>query len=196
MDYKGAITHILNRLEKELPEHLLYHGHHHTLDVMEATERIANHEGVDEEDLNVLLVAAAYHDSGFIYGPQEHEIAGCEIVRTTLPDFGFPTEVIERVCTMIMATKVPQSPTGTLSDILCDADLDYLGREDFLPIGENLFSELRHFGIVKDIKIWNRIQLGFLTEHFYHTSYGKKYRQPKKEEHMNEIRTIVNGYDN
>jgi len=195
MDHKGAINHILNRLEKELPEFLLYHGHHHTLDVMEATERIARHEGVNEDDLSVLLVAAAFHDSGFIFGHEEHEKTGCGIAKEILPDYGFSKDTIELICKMIMATKVPQTPTGTLSDILCDADLDYLGRDDFGPVASSLFSELRNLELVTDEKVWNRIQLGFLSDHFYHTTYGKTYRQPKKEEHINEIRTIVNGYD-
>jgi predicted metal-dependent HD superfamily phosphohydrolase len=195
MDFKGAIQHILNRLDTELPSHLSYHGHHHTVDVMEAVERIARHEDTSEENINLLLVAAAYHDAGFIYSHENHEEKGCEIVRSILPNYGFDQKTIEKVCQMIMATKVPQTPTGELSDMLCDADLDYLGRDDFTPISTSLFNELKYLGIVKDVETWNRIQVKFLRQHFYHTEYGKALRQPKKEIHLKKLEEIVAAYN-
>ncbi len=196
MDYAGAIEQILKQLEADLPEHLHYHGHHHTLDVLEAVERIGKSENVSEDEQNLLLVAAAFHDCGFLKGHQNHEIQGCEFAKDVLPDFGFNASAIDHVCEMIMATKVPQSPKNHLEEILCDADLDYLGRDDFEPIGANLFKELKHLGILKEIEAWNRIQLKFLTQHVYHTTYGKAIRQPEKQKHLDKIREIVNSYDN
>lgn len=195
MDYQGAITHILQRLEHELEEHLFYHGGHHTLDVLEAAERIGKHESLSESELNLLLVAAAFHDSGFLFGHEEHEQRGCQLVREFLPDYGFDNQSIEEVCRMIMATKIPQTPTNRLSEILCDADLDYLGRDDFEPIATSLFKELQQSKIIDTIEGWNRIQLKFLQQHRYHTDYGKTIRQPQKQLHLERIRKIVNGYD-
>ena len=195
MDHQGAIQYILNRLDSELPGHLAYHGQHHTLDVLETVERIAKHEGVSDDEINLLLVAAAYHDCGFIYSHKDHEQRGCEIAREVLPNYGFENEVIEHICRMIMATKVPQNPTGELSDILCDADLDYLGRDDFEPTASNLFKELKHLGVVQEEEAWNRIQVNFLRQHHYHTSYGKQFRQPKKAKHLQELEELVASYD-
>lgn len=196
MDHEGAIKYILDRLEKELPEHLLYHGHRHTIDVLESVERIGRHQSIDKTGLRLLSVAAAYHDCGFIYSHLNHEERGCKVVRDILPTFGFESDNIETICSMIMATKVPQQPSGTLSNILCDADLDYLGRSDFKPIAHNLFLELKYLGIVTDEKKWNIIQLGFLRQHSYHTDYGKSMRQPLKNKHLEELAKIVMGYDN
>jgi uncharacterized protein len=195
MDYAGAIEHILKQMEADLPAHLYYHGHHHTLDVLEAVERIGKSENVSEDEQNLLLVAAAFHDCGFLNGHQDHENQGCEFAKDILPGFGFDTNAINHVCEMIMATKVPQSPKNHLEKILCDADLDYLGRDDFEPIGSNLFKELEHLGILVEIKAWNRIQLSFLSQHVYHTAYGKTIRQPEKQKHLDKLRDIVNGYD-
>ena len=194
MEHGRAIEHILNRLAKELPSHLHYHGHHHTLDVLEASERIAKAEGISQEDLDLLLVAAAYHDCGFLYGHQDHEKKGCDIAIESLPGFGFVGSEIQRICKMIMATKVPQQPEDELSRILCDADLDYLGRDDFEPIANSLFEELNKLKIIGDIEAWNRIQLNFLSQHSYHTKYGKSNRQPHKLVHLEKIRSIVDGY--
>lgn len=195
MDHQGAIDYILERLEKELPEHLSYHGKHHTLDVLDTVKRIGIHEGVSEEQLKTLSVAAAYHDCGFIFGHVNHEKAGCDIAKECLPKFGFEESKIKLVCTMIMATKVPQNPTCKLCDMLCDADLDYLGRDDFEPIAKSLFKELHHLGVLKDEHTWNKIQVGFLKEHYYHTSYGKELRQPKKEEHLKTLEALIANYD-
>jgi predicted metal-dependent HD superfamily phosphohydrolase len=195
MDYEGAIKHITERLEKELASHLHYHGGDHTKDVLEATERIGKYLKVAKSELSLLLVAAAYHDCGFLVGHVEHEAAGCEIARTTLPKFGFAEKEIERICEMIMATKIPQSPKNHLSEILCDADLDYLGRDDFDLIAYSLFNELKQLGIVDNIETWNRIQVNFLNQHHYHTEYGKTERQPKKRIHLDKIKVIVAGYD-
>ena len=195
MNYQGAIQHILGRLKGELPNHYYYHGRHHTIDVLGAVERIAEHEGVTDSELNLLKVAAAYHDCGFLFGHVEHEERGCEIARETLPKFGFNEESVKSVERMIMATKIPQSPLDRLSEILCDADLDYLGRDDFEPIATSLFKELEKLDIVSDIKTWNRIQLGFLSKHTYRTAYGQQLREPAKQKHLQEIQVIVDGYD-
>lgn len=165
------------------------------MDVMEATERIARAEGLSEKSLNLLLVASAFHDSGFLFDHREHEVKGCEIARDVLPNFGFPEDQIEAICKMIMATKVPQSPHDRLSEILCDADLDYLGRDDFEPIANTLFLELQELGIVSNIETWNRIQLKFLSQHQYHTDYGKSHRQGPKQAHLEKIKSIVESYD-
>lgn len=195
MQHSLAVEYILSRLEKELPEHLSYHGRHHTLDVIEAVERIARHEGIHEHSINLLIVAAAYHDSGFIFGHENHEEKGCEIARQALPDFGCDEQTIDQVCRMIMATKVPQSPSGELSDILCDADLDYLGRPDFKPISTSLFEELKYHGVVADLETWNRIQVKFLRQHHYHTEYGRRFRQPEKEKYLKELEELVASYN-
>ena len=195
MDYAGATKQILNRLESDLPGHLYYHGHHHTLDVLEAAERIGKSEDISEQDQGLLLVAAAYHDCGFLNGHQDHEKKGCEIARKNLPSFRFDSAAIEQVCDMIMSTKVPQNPRDHLSEILCDADLDYLGRDDFGDISSSLFKELSHLGIVTEIETWNKIQVSFLTQHQYRTTYGRSFRQPHKESHLAKLKKVVSGYD-
>lgn len=194
MQPKAAIDHILSKLANDLPAHLTYHGHHHTVDVLEASERIGRAEGLTIVELDLVLVAAAYHDCGFLQGHLNHEARGCDTARATLPDFGFDEGSIDHICRMIMATKVPQEPHDRLSNILCDADLDYLGRDDFEEIADTLFSELNELNIVSDIETWNRIQLRFLENHSYHTEYSRMHRQGPKEEHLIKIRSIVESY--
>jgi hypothetical protein len=70
-----------------------------------------------------------------------------------------------------------------------------LGREDFEPIAKSLFNELNHLGIIDSEETWNRIQIGFLKEHHYHTSYGRSFRQPVKDKHLKKLEAIVSTYN-
>jgi hypothetical protein len=88
---------------------------------------------------------------------------------------------------MIMATKIPQTPHTQLEKILCDADLDYLGRDDFYETGKRLYQELSSRGYVETEREWNLIQKTFLEGHRYHTSFARKNREALKQQHVQEI---------
>jgi uncharacterized protein len=194
MNFQALQQHVLQRLDAELPLHLHYHGAHHTRDVMQAAMRIADYEGIqDPEELVLLQTAALLHDSGFLVGPSEHEQQGSEYARSLLPEYGYTGIQIESIVAMIMATKIPQTPANLLEEILCDADLDYLGRPDFFTIGHTLFLELQHFGIIQTLDEWNALQVKFLTAHQYHTAFGKTQRQSPKQAHLAEVIKQLEG---
>ena len=181
MKIKEAIAYILNRLKNELPAELTYHGLWHTLDVVEQARRIALSENVlDVKELALLETAAYFHDAGFMETYQNHEEKGCEIAKNILPSFDYTPSEITAICVIIMSTKIPQSPTNHLSEILCDADLDYLGREDFLEIGQRLYQELLVKNLVKNQQQWNEIQLSFLEKHQYFTKTNIESRNAVK----------------
>src|SRR5215217_376820 len=148
MEFQKAKKFILAKLRKELPRHLSYHSVEHVKDVYGAVESIGKKEGIKGEAMKLLLTAALFHDSGFLKGPKDHEKVSCDIAREHLPEFGYNAEQIETICGMIMATRIPQTPHNLLEQIICDADLDYLGRDDFFTIGNKLFDELSIYGII------------------------------------------------
>lgn len=187
VDFDGAEKFILAKLESELPTNLTYHNFDHIHDVLEAAVRIARVENIDESETALLRIAALYHDSGFIETYKNHEAQGCALAKATLPQFGFSTEQLEIICSMIMATKIPQSPQNKLDRILCDADLDYLGRPDFYEIGIRLFAEMKERGFIETEREWNLTQKVFLENHRYHTTFGKSQREQQKQEHLAEI---------
>ena len=194
MEFEKAKAYILDRIRRELPDNLFYHSYDHTRDVLQATQMISKAEGITGEDLILLCTAALFHDSGFVIQYNDHEIYSCQIVREVLPELGYSDKQIEQVCDMIMSTKIPQSPKNHLSKIICDADLDYLGRDDFWTIGNNLYQELAARGILKSEEDWNRIQVGFLGKHSYFTETSRNMRAPKKETHLNRVKHIVSAY--
>lgn len=127
MDQPGAESHILAKLRHGLPKERTYHNFSHTLDVYRAVVAVATEEDIHVEDLDIVRTAALYHDSGFLIQDHDHEEGGCKLAREALSGFGYSAHQIQRVCDMVMATKVPQRPQEHLSMVLCDADLDYLG---------------------------------------------------------------------
>ncbi len=186
-DFAGAEAFILDKLRKELPENLHYHNIDHTLDVLESALRIAAHQQLSISMVPLLRVAALFHDSGFTRTYKNHEQSGCEIASESLPGFGFNNDQLNIICGMIMATKIPQSPQNEIERILCDADLDYLGRDDFYAIGNQLFEEMKGRGYLETDREWNLTQKVFLENHRYHTDYAKENREEKKQQHLDEV---------
>jgi len=194
MDFKGAKAYALQQLHDGLPANLTYHGRHHTIDVYKTAAEYARQEGIHGEELLLLRTAALYHDIGFLDTYRGHEARGCEVARAVLPGYGYGPEHVERICGMIMATQLPQTPHNQLEEIICDCDLDYLGRTDFYHIGFTLFEEFKTYGVVKTEEDWNRLQVSFLTQHRYFTATANRLRQPMKEQHLAEIQRVVATY--
>ncbi len=184
---KSSITEIrqsvVDRLKKA-GKHLTYHNLAHTLDVTEQVGRIALAEGVADDDMMLLQVAALFHDIGYLDGPQNHEERGCQIFSNEASKWNFSPKEIEKVSRLIMATKVPQTPKDKLEEIICDADLDYLGRADFFTLADGLKKEYLHFKIIKTEAEWEMLQIAFLEKHRYFTKSSKKLREPVKQKNQ------------
>lgn len=184
--------HVVNKLQARLPQQLTYHSLSHTLDVLKQAENIALAEGFTCPDgLLLLKVAALYHDAGFTANYQEHEAEGCIIAQQELPGFGLSEAQISDICGMIKATKIPQSPSSQLEQILCDADLDYLGREDFTQIAQRLFEELVTFKVLEREDEWNALQVKFLEKHEYFTCFSKQNRDKLKLAHLEALKAKI-----
>jgi len=188
MQFKQAGDFITNKLKKELSANYIYHNVDHTNDVCQAAESIGKQEGISANDMKLLLTAAAYHDSGFLRFNNGHEEESCRIAAEALPKFGYTEHDINLICGMIRATRIPQAPKTLLERILADADLDYLGRDDFFELGDRLFNELKLTGKVSDKAAWNKLQLDFIANHSYFTQTAINLRQAKKQANIAQIR--------
>ena len=186
-EFEKIKTKVLAKLEGLSPD-LTYHCINHTLDIMEQSVRIAQEEGItNERDLFLLKVAALYHDSGFLKTYANHEIKSCEIFLEDMKNAEFTEEEKNIICGLIMATKIPQQPHTLMEKIICDADLDYLGRKDFFEIGDSLRKEFLHYKIVHNNDEWENLQLRFLQNHKYHTKASQKQREPFKQQNLSKL---------
>ena len=202
-----ACTYALERLEKELMPCLYYHSFEHTRsDVVPATEIFGRQSGLDDETLSLALTAASYHDLGWVlvqglseqdlYNRTHHEENSARIAGEVLPGFGYSAAQIQQVCGMIMATKLPQSPHSLAEQVVADADLDSLGRNDFFTTSIALRDELAHLGSAFNESTWFSNQLRFLRSHSYFTPAARALRAAGKqanilalERHLNVLQT-------
>jgi len=195
INYMKAERHIMHILETQLSPNLHYHSIRHTKDVTEAVERLALMEGITDEDLFLLKSAATYHDAGFVEQYDTNEEIGMRMAREILPKYGYTQEQIDVIDGLIKATEIPQSPNNLLQQIICDADLDYLGRDDFHKIADLLRRELREHGKINSDRLWDEIQVKFLEQHTYFTQSAIKTRQAKKMKHLNEIKEKLKTHE-
>lgn len=182
---------VLDRLEKELPSHLYYHNFKHTIDVINQAELIGYGEGVDDESILLLKTAALFHDAGHIIGYDEHEYNGTKLAKEYLPRYNYSKEQIEKICELIMATKLPPNPTTNLESIMCDSDLDYLGRSDFIPVSNTLFKELKEQNKIGSLNDWNKLQVKFLSVHQFFTKTALNLREVNKQMQIERIKKLI-----
>lgn len=196
-DFEAAKQYALGRLEAELPRDLYYHGLHHTRDdVYPAVSRLAVLAGLHGEEFMLLETAAIYHDMGYIARYARNEEIGASMAREILPQFGYNEEQVAVIYNLIMATQLPQSPQTVLEQILCDADLDSLGRKDFFVSSQALRLELIAYGPSYNLRQWYEIQQQFLSQHTYFTATARALRNTGKQRNLMEIESLlksVNG---
>ena len=179
--HSKAIAYILQEMKNGLPDTLRYHSVEHTESVLTNARAMAQVLGVEGKSLELLLTAAAFHDCGFLKTYRNHELVGCEIAAEKLPEYGFDRDEIKAIQGMIMATKIPQSPSNLLENILCDADLYYLGGNNYERISQNLFDELELNGTKLSENEWLTMQVNFLKTHHYWTEHAQQLLDPQKQ---------------
>lgn len=179
-EFQNIYNEVRDLLSDNLPDYLTYHSVSHTLEVYDKAIFIGKKENISQSEMNLLKIAALYHDVGFTKTHVEHEQEGCKIAKVNLKRHGLSSEQIDEICAMIMATKIPQNPQNKLEKILADADLEYLGTVNFAEGSKKLYLELLHFNPNLSIEEWNKIQIKFLTNHKYHTNFCKRYKQHRK----------------
>ena len=192
MDFSGARDFIIKKLVEELDSNLTYHNINHTLDVFQAAGNYAELEKISNHDRSLLETAALFHDSGMLITYNGHEDASIDIAKKYLPDFGYDKDEIDIVSDMIITTKLPQSAKTSLEKIICDADLDYLGREDFFMIAHQLKYEWNILEIRRTtLREWYEVQIQFLENHRFFTKSARQLRDKKKAINLEQVKELV-----
>jgi len=184
---------ILEKLEKELPSYLYYHNVKHTVDVVTEVELIGWTENCTDEEILLLKTAGLFHDAGHTVIYDGHEKAGTELAREMLPKYNYSEAQIDRICEIIMATKLPPQPKDLLQEIICDADLDYLGRSDMIPVSNTLYKELKEQNKIGTLNDWNKLQVKFISNHQYFTKTARSLREVNKQIQIERIKSLITG---
>lgn len=181
MKYQQAYTFIIEKLKTGLPTYITYHTAEHTDNVIRAAEELALTENISEGELVLLKTAALFHDTGFLQHHHEHEELSCKMARKHLPDFGYDTVQIEHICRMIMATRLPQVPADHLAELLCDADLYYLGTDTYNHYAEKLYNEFKITKSLSNDTEWLLQQINFLSTHRFFTASAREKLNEQKQ---------------
>ena len=166
-----------------------YHNISHTEGVVNASIVMADHYQLPEEDRLALLLAAWFHDTGYIKGvPENHESEGQRIATLYLQGKGVSDSLIEKVTGCIAVTKIPQLPKNLIEQLICDADLYHLGTDDFINDNKSLRRELIAItGEEISKKGWRRKNIEFLQDHQYFTDYARAKLEPVKQQHLQRL---------
>lgn len=191
-DVKGAVAYALGRLAAELPPHVTYHSLSHTRDeVLPAAVELARLARLPARETDLLRVGAAFHDLGYVERPEDHEICSARIAAQALPALAFDSRAIEQVMSLVLVTRMPQSPRNLLEELICDADLSSLGADNFLTRSAALLQERRAFGQELDEEAWWEDQSDFLTRHHYWTQMARNLRTPGKERNLLQLQQLL-----
>ena len=118
-------AHVTNFITEHVDKKFAYHNIQHTLDVVNSTKQLSAAHNLHSKELELLLIAAWFHDIGYDKGPLGHEERSCNYAKTFLEKYDFEETDIKLIQNCIMATKMPQSPNTLFEKILCD-DAEYL----------------------------------------------------------------------
>jgi uncharacterized protein len=179
---------VMGLLKYNLPVEYFYHNHHHTEHIIEKVIEIGRYEKCTNDEIELLKLAALWHDTGYINTYEGHEEEGCKLVRKHFPDFGIPEKETEIVCDLIIATRIPQDPHNKLEQIIADADLEYLGTPNAARMAEKLFHELKFRNPGLSHESWNKTQIAFISSHHYFTNFCMQYREPLKQVYLQELK--------
>ncbi|MEX0289957.1 MAG: HD domain-containing protein [Flavobacteriaceae bacterium] len=185
--------HCLRILKSSPCRTMPFHNVRHTLEVFRNVKLICASEGIPKEDVETLLIAALFHDTGNSIRFKEHEALSASLAISFLEVQGYTPFKIRKVERYIKATKLPHQPKDYGEEVMADADLFHLGTAKFWERSEMLRTELSQFrGINYTDVAWNLENLSFLRDHTFFTTYGQCILDPVKRLNIKKLeRTIA-----
>jgi predicted metal-dependent HD superfamily phosphohydrolase len=183
-----TVTELITKKVKPL---FLFHNLFHTQQVVKAAKEMTDYYHINDSNQFILIIAAWFHDTGFVSGKVEgHEKESCRIASAFLNIYHVDQQLIQRVSSCILATRMPQMPTSFEEKIISDADLYHLGTKLFFQRAELLRLELQSY-FDKEITIeqWCLNNITFLQSHKYFTTYCRQKLEPVKQIWLRQLQT-------
>jgi len=185
----AAEQYVVNLFSQKIGKDFTFHSFNHTREVVLHTELIAGNYELSEEDHTALILAAWFHDTGYSAGLKKmHEEESQKIAAEFLHKQNAPQSLIDKVKGCIIATRMPQSPSNLIEQIICDADLFHLGTKDFKERNKMLRQEINSLEEEKiGKKEWVNLNIEFLDRHRYFTDYAREMLDPVKKSHLRDL---------
>lgn len=184
-----ASAFVFELLKKELPDNFIYHNYTHTKRVVKSLQEIIDHTELSDEEKEILLLSAWFHDTGYVKGCENHEQSSVEIATEFLLANQCSAGKIEAVSKCIMSTRFDVCPTDKLGKIIRDADASHFGKDYFEEASEFLRLEYKLQSRKNySEKEWRKINIKLFTEgHEFYTDYALQNWLPQKEKNLFEL---------
>lgn len=188
-----AEAHVFSVFKDKLSPDYIYHNFNHTMRVVHAAAAIAQAEGVSKDEMELLALAAWFHDLGYIEGGDNHEVRGAAMAAIFLKREGYGDEKTATVVRLIEATQLHYTPKDNLENIMKDADCAHFADPNYLAVSELLREEWRltQGQVFSDLEwaVGNRLLL--LQKHRYYTNYAKAKLQPQKDANIAALQDVI-----
>ena len=189
---RQAEEYVTDLFNDKLPDKLVYHNLAHTEDVVEVTRELGKQSEVSDKDLEILTLAAWFHDTGYIHKYNGHEAESVKIAEDFLSRHDYPAEDAKKVSKLIMSTVAGHEPEGLMESILKDADMAHIGRKRFFRKGELLRVELENIQDKPyDELDWEKKQYSFLVNNGFHSPAGKEEYDKRRVKNIKEQRQNI-----
>ncbi len=186
LDVEAYVT---NFITEQVPKEYAYHDVQHTVNVVEAAKEIGKSMKLSAKEMEILELAAWFHDTGYDKGAQDHEGRSGKYAEQYLEKHEYSAEDLERVKAVIMATKMPHNPQSVLEEIICDADLSHLGKSNYWDRCGRVRQELTQTKkLTMSEQEWIDFELEFIDQHSYKTRVADALYGKKKAKHIRQLK--------
>ena len=183
-----ASAFVSNLFEKNLKKEFYYHDFFHTFLVVNATAILTDATEISKADKRILLVAAWFHDTGYIKQIEEHEKHGASIAEEFLRSKNIDDAEIDLVKACILATQFPQQPQSILEQIICDADMVHVCEPNFMERSNLLRKEWAATqGKNYTDEEWYQVNIDFINKHSFHTKYSGEQFEKAKSKNLKKV---------
>ena len=189
---KKAKEHVFSHLDKNTPANNVYHNSDHTKEVVKAGKTIAKGMRLSDDDVEIIILAALFHDLGYLEIIKGHEKISDRYAEEFLKKEKYPDKKIIKIKGCILATKVPQKPKNILEKVICDSDLSHLGKESFSKRNNMFRDEFEfHFGRTLTDKEFLKMSINFLKNHKFFTKYAIENLEPRKQKNLYKLKEAL-----
>jgi len=186
---EASKAYVTQYFQDHIDAEYVFHDFQHTTDVATGVVEVGVHMGITDQDLEVLQVAAWFHDTGYKDGPEGHEERSCQIAKAFLQEKNYPESKLKDVLGCIIATKMPQSPQNVLQEIICDADMSHLGKKIYWDRTGRVRQELLLTRqLIMSEQDWIDFEIKFMVEHNYFTPVATELYDARKFKHIKQLR--------
>ncbi len=179
---------VSQHISNNVADYFVYHDLQHTLNVVEAVIELSPYFDLSDKEYEALRLASWFHDVGYDEGPDNHEKRSAAHARRYLTERNYPEEGIQQIEACILATKLPSNPQSVLEQIICDADLNHLGKKNYWDRCGRVRQELtKSKDMLMSDKDWVDFELTFMNKHHWYTSAAKAMYGKRKLKHLRQL---------